>query len=579
MSSTVELIKEKLSVVDVLSSYLKLEKAGMNFKAKCPFHNEKSPSFFVSPSRNSYYCFGCSAKGDIFTFVQEFEGLDFPGALKLLASRAGVEIRAENKEIKNERDRLFSVLEHATFFFQKTLGQTPEALLYLKRRGLAIETVREWRIGFAPAEWRSLREFLRTKGFADSDMEKAGLIKRSDAEIQAGTSREPYDRFRGRVMFPIFDSGGRVIGFSGRILVEDMPTGRQVIIPPKYLNSPETPLFNKSTLLYGFDKAKFEIKKNDSAILVEGQMDLLMSHQAGFKNTVAVSGTALTKDHVTLLSRLSSKLIMAFDSDKAGENAAMRSALIALSLGVDIRMVEIEGGKDPADLVLVDPNLWKTALGSAEHIITFVLHKVLKEKHESRTLGSEVQKKVLPYVSLLKSSIEQSHFIKEISDKTGIRENALWEDLKKTKPPIEGGEVPLVANVSPAKKDPLSRKVASLYFWQESQDKKDFEPQKIKEEVVEVAGEDKWTALLSQFEKEKPELIFEGEMYFGKEGTLQNIKETLTRFKEELLKEELEQSIRRLHEAEKTKNSDEAEKILARCQEIGRRLQELAKMK
>ncbi|OHA86334.1 MAG: DNA primase, partial [Candidatus Zambryskibacteria bacterium GWB1_40_5] len=281
MSSSVDQIKSKIDIVSLISSYIKLEKAGTNYKGRCPFHNEKTPSFFVSPDRGSYYCFGCQAKGDIFTFVQEFEGLDFIGSLKVLADQAGVVLESYNVGEKTEKQRLHSVLEQAVFFYQKKFSDNKEAQDYLKNRGVSEKTIKDFRIGFAPADWRELFDYLSGREIGEKDMLAVGLIKQKE-----GTTSY-YDTFRGRIMFPINDSSGRPVGFSGRILVSDDKS-------PKYLNSPETVLFNKSEILFGLDKAKKDIRLRDYSILVEGQMDLIMLHQIGMTNAVASSGTALT---------------------------------------------------------------------------------------------------------------------------------------------------------------------------------------------------------------------------------------------------------------------------------------------
>ena len=275
MNSPVAKIKERLSIEEVVSSYIKLKKAGANLKAKCPFHNEKTPSFFVSVDRGSYYCFGCGASGDIFTFVEEFEGLDFRGALKLLADRAGVELAAYTKEMKeaeNEKEKLYRAMEEATLYFCDNLTQNREVLNYLKTRGLNEKSIKDFRIGFALLDWRLLYFYLQKKGFSDIEMEKAGLVKKSEKGF--------YDRFRGRIMFPISDSSGRVIAFSGRIFSAQGGSASGGVEQAKYLNSPETPIFSKHAVLYGIYKAKDSIRKNNFSILVEGQMDLILSHQA-----------------------------------------------------------------------------------------------------------------------------------------------------------------------------------------------------------------------------------------------------------------------------------------------------------
>src|SRR3989338_9816751 len=287
MNSPVDKIKERLSIEDVVSSYIKLEKAGANLKARCPFHNEKTPSFFVSPNRESYYCFGCGASGDIFTFVEEFEGLDFKGENNLLSERGGISLEIysrETKETKNDKERIYRIMEEATEFFEGNLGENEQAQEYLKSRGLEDKTIKDFRIGYAILDCRKLYEYLRSKNFTDNEIEKAGLAKK--------TEKGMYDRFRGRIIFPISDSSGRVIAFSGRIFIDDEKSA-------KYLNSPDTPIFSKSMVLYGLDKGKASIRKNNFSILVEGQMDLVLSHQAGYKNTVATSGTALSDSTIS----------------------------------------------------------------------------------------------------------------------------------------------------------------------------------------------------------------------------------------------------------------------------------------
>ncbi|HQO70878.1 MAG TPA: DNA primase [Candidatus Paceibacterota bacterium] len=293
MNSSVQKIKERLSIVDVVSSYISLEKAGKNYKAKCPFHNEKTPSFFVSPDRGTYYCFGCNAKGDIFSFVEKFEGTDFLGALKILADRAGVDLEEYKNKNKDKTELYYEIMEEATIFFEDNLKAKLEARSYLLSRGLNDQSIEKFRIGFAPDSWSSLINHLKKKDFKTEDILAVGLIKKKDTPDQTQKEDHYYDRFRSRIMFPISDSAGRIIAFSGRIFgqSEDSKDG---IVNAKYLNSPETPLFNKSSVLFGLDKAKSSIRNLGYSIVVEGQMDLILSHQSGFTNTVAVSGTAFT---------------------------------------------------------------------------------------------------------------------------------------------------------------------------------------------------------------------------------------------------------------------------------------------
>lgn len=426
--SSVETIKEKLDISDIIGSYIKLEKAGANFKALCPFHHEKTASFLVSPSRGTYYCFGCGAKGDMFSFVQEFEGVDFITALKQLADKAGVKLEDYPRNSAEDafKKRLHRVLESATKLFEENLEEEPEAFTYLEKRGLSKETIKEWRVGYAKNEWRALYDRLTEKEYTENEIQKAGLIKESSGEggVGAQNKKKMYDVFRGRIVFPLRDPAGEVIAFSGRILVDD---GKS----PKYLNTPETILFNKSETLYGLDKAKVPIRKLDYAILVEGQMDLLMSHQAGFGNTVASSGTAFTEAHLRKLQKLSNRIMLAFDADKAGFVAALKSATLAMSLGMEVKIARLPKGSDPAELIKKGIEGWKDALRNAEHLIDFHLGEFLRDKGDKRTLAKNVEKRILPYLTLLRSSIEQSHFVSTIAKKTGLREEAIWADLRK----------------------------------------------------------------------------------------------------------------------------------------------------
>lgn len=429
-SRAVEQIKERLPIAELIASYIKLDRAGANLKGKCPFHNEKSPSFFVSPERNSYYCFGCGAKGDIFTFLQEFEKVDFKEALSILADRAGVVLEtyagSDSKNEDNEKDRLRKIMESATSYFEDVLKDDAKALEYLKNRGLEDKTIKEWRIGSTKKGWNHLYDVLKSQGYSDAEVEKAGLGKQG--------SRGIYDRFRSRIIFPIFDPAGKTVAFTGRFKEweADEAVGEEKgIIPAKYLNSPDTPLFDKSRILYGFNKAKLTIAKWKFALLVEGQMDLLMAQQAGYTNAVATSGTALTKHQLEMLCRFSRNLMIAYDADNAGIEAARRAWLLALSLRMDVKMVRLPKGQDPADIIKDQPDVFKDALRKSEHIVEFYLNVLLGRGLSARDLGKAVESEVLPYVKAIESPIDQRHFVSVVSAKTSIKEEVLIEALKK----------------------------------------------------------------------------------------------------------------------------------------------------
>ena len=570
MSSTIEQIKERLDITDVVGSYLKLDSAGSNFKARCPFHNEKTPSFFVSPTRQTYHCFGCNRGGDILSFVEEIEGLDFKGALHLLADQAGVEIRKEAQSVKSEKNDLFAVLEEAAVFFEGNLKRQNDVIDYLKKRGLTGETAKKFRVGYAHAGWSNLYELLKSKGYPDVLMEKAGLVVNGDKRY--------YDRFRSRIMFPIRDISGRVVGFSGRIFgSEDEKTAH---IQAKYVNSPETELYNKSKILYGFDKAKLAIRKKGFCILVEGQMDLLMSHQSGFENTVAVSGTALTAEHLKLIKRLTDSLVFAFDADDAGIEASKRGVDSALSMGLDVKIVALPSGLDPADLILNDKKEWEIRVKEAQHIIDFYINTLAGKELEQRDFRIKVGELVLPYVAKLKNKINQAHFISEIARKLGIQEEPVWEELRsipldekrinknETKEPVKNTQL------APSRIEMLERKILGIVLWDEESTKNTLGIDEVKEKNKETIDRIKDKNILD--EEKRKVYIFEAEVYYGETKSIKkDFEELILFFKEEILKEEFTCAMGDLRIAENKGDVASVAKFLKLCQEISKKINNL----
>jgi DNA primase len=432
--SAVEQIKEKLSIVDVVAPYVQLQSAGKNLKGKSPFTNEKTPSFYVSPDRGMFYCFSSSKGGDIFTFIQEIEGVDFKGALKQLADRAGVQLVAEDPKFKTERERLYALLEEATQFYGTKRAESPAAEAYLESRGLSKETIERWRIGYAPGPpqggWREVATHLQSLGYTQAECLKAGLVK--GAEV----GKDPYDVFRDRIMFPLFDSSGRVVAFSGRILT----SGTEA---PKYVNSPETELYHKSDLLYGYDKAKQGIRHLNFSLIVEGQFDVVMSHQAGYQNTVAVSGTALTPHHVDLLQRLSMRTVLALDSDRAGISAIKRSAELMLGRGMDVKVARFADGADPADIIKVSPGAFKRAVGNATHIVEFLLDVVQRNTKDSRSYTLAVREEVLPFVAKIPSRLDQEYFIGVVAEHIASTKDAVRSEVERIQKNLERESIPL----------------------------------------------------------------------------------------------------------------------------------------
>jgi DNA primase len=577
MDSPVQKIKERLSIEEIASSYIKLERAGANLKARCPFHNEKTPSFFLSPDRGTYYCFGCGASGDIFTFVEEFEGLDFKGALKLLAERAGVELPRYNKEEEGEKEKLYRVMALAALYFSTNLADHKDVLEYLKSRGLTEKSIGDFQIGFADLDWRDLHAHLKQNNFSEEIMEKAGLIKSSEKGF--------YDRFRGRIMFPIWDSSGRVIAFSGRIFLDD---GKSA----KYLNSPETPIFSKNAVLYGIHMAKDSIRKNNFSILVEGQMDLVMSHQAGYRNTVATSGTALSDSEFSrenivsnlgLVRRLSPNIVLAFDGDQAGEKATERAGRIALSLGMDVKVAEIPPDSDPADLIKEGgAPVWREAIKNSTHIVEFATGAILKKNEKDiRKAGREIKEKVLPLVAALPSSIEKAHFLKKISEMSGILESALADDFKKIE--AEKGEAREVREVKDTERkldtirrqDYIKRKLLGIILWQRSLKEGSIDISNILKQLESVSGKAE-EELLKDAGSSAADLIFEAEIFYHDPDLLsKDAEEMFLNLKEEILKEELGEKMRELYQAEESKDQAKSAQIFKECQELNNQLQEI----
>jgi DNA primase len=428
MGSPVEEIKRRLRIEEVIGSYIELKPAGKALKALCPFHSEKTPSFMVSPERQSFYCFGCNKGGDMFTFVEEFEGVDFKGALKILAEKAHVDLSqydslSRGRVDKKRADQLFMLLKEATKYYAEELKKHEPATTYLLNRGLTQKTIESFTIGFAPDSWDSILNHLRGRGYSDTEIKDAGLaIKKEDGGY--------YDRFRNRIMFPIADSSGRVVAFSGRTLEKDPDVA-------KYINSPETELFKKRDTLFGIDKAKQAIRKFKFSILVEGQMDLVLSHQAGFSNTVATSGTALGGNetgrggvsNLELVRRISKNIVLAFDSDAAGKAAAIKNARYALSLDMDVKIAELPEGKDPADIIRDDKNAWKHVIRSAKNVVLFHLGLIQAEAANERDVLKRVRTDLFETLRAVQSKIEREHYINVLAENLGVREETLLEEF------------------------------------------------------------------------------------------------------------------------------------------------------
>ncbi len=421
--SEIDEIKARLDIVDVIGSYVQLQKAGRSYKAVCPFHSERTPSFFVSPERQSWHCFGaCGEGGDVFSFVMKREGLEFAEALRLLAERAGVPLPERRRaEEDAERERLRQANEAAAQYYHRMLLDSPEgqrARRYMEERGLDRATLQDFQLGFAPPGWESLLRHLRDRGYRQEELLAAGLITSSE--------RGARDLFHERLMFPIADIRGRVVGFGGRSL----PGEGQEESQPKYLNTPQTVLFDKGSILYALDKAKEHIRREGSAVLVEGYMDAIAAHQHGYANVVASMGTALTERQVRLLKRVARDVILALDADTAGQEATLRAVEYQEILGGDIRVAVLPAGLDPDQAIRRQPEGWPALLVGAQPLLDYKFQTVAASLQGARPWErSRAVDELLPLVGLISDRIVRAHYVQRLARLAQMRESELQQML------------------------------------------------------------------------------------------------------------------------------------------------------
>jgi DNA primase len=421
--STVDEVKQKLDIVEVIGQYVKLTKAGRNFKAVCPFHNEKTASFYVFPERQSWHCFGaCSTGGDVFTFVMKKEGLDFGETLRLLADKVGVNLPSyiEQGPRKDEKEKLFQANEAAAQYYHNLLINSTageKAKNYLLGRGLILKTINDFQLGVSPNAWEMLMLYLLEKGFSESELLDAGLILKSE-------EGKTHDRFHNRLMFPIRDARGRTTGFSGRVLDDSLP---------KYMNSPQTAIFDKSGTIYGIDMAASAIRGKDMVVIVEGYMDVIVAHQYGFNNVVASMGTAITEKHITILKKLTKNFALALDPDTAGEEAMTHSVDYENTAEVEIEVVTLPSGEDPDEVIKKDPKLWETAIANAsplaEYMVNFTASKfdLSKTTEKSKLIGQ-----LIPLIAKVKNDLRRDRWLRTLSKLTKIEYNVIEGLLKKS---------------------------------------------------------------------------------------------------------------------------------------------------
>ena len=419
----VERVKESLSIVDLIQEYVPLKQSGRNFKANCPFHSEKTPSFYVSAERQTWYCFGCSRGGDIISFYMEIEKVDFPEALRDLAQKAGVPLSQGYETSKDEKikERIYGMNMLMREYFHYVLlnhDVAKKAREYLENRGVNNRIIETFSLGYSPNAWNAQTDFLKKKGYSEEEIEKAGL--------GIPGKRGVYDRFRGRLMFPIRDHRGQTIAFAGRVLD---PEAKEA----KYINSPETPVYTKGNTLYGIDITRESIKKEKEAIVVEGEFDLLSAFQAGTTNVVAIKGTALTPMQIRLLKRFTDTIVFALDSDVAGDHAARRGIQIADEEEISMKAVILPSGKDPDECIRENPVQWKKAVEKAVPIYDFILSSTLA-KHDPKTVEGKkhISDDLIPVIESIKNAIIQGHYIRQLAELLNVSEETIVTAVKKS---------------------------------------------------------------------------------------------------------------------------------------------------
>lgn len=454
----VEEIKLKIDIVDIIAEYVELKKAGMgSYKACCPFHNEKTPSFVVSQDKQIFHCFGCGKGGDAFTFIQEIEGIDFRESLKILAKKAGVELKTNNysKKEQTKREKILEILNLSTKYYHKllTLKQGETALSYIRNRGLKDETLKKFKIGYSPNNWDNLYRFLKTKGYQEVDLVLSGMIIKKD-------NGGYYDRFRNRVMFPIADLYGNIVGFTARELEKDSKQA-------KYINSPQTEVYDKSSILFGLDMAKSKIKQKDFVIIVEGQMDLITAVEFGTENIIASSGTALTEKQIKILKRYTKNLHFCFDKDKAGENATERAIEIALKEDMNINILSLEEKyKDPDECIRKNKDSWERSIENSKPYIDFYFDKLIEEtKSKDIKIIKEKVQKFLYKINKLNSEIEKDLWIKKVMKHFMFSQNIIEGELNKIKNSEQNNYTPQKKDkIKPKNKYELSELLISIFI-------------------------------------------------------------------------------------------------------------------
>ena len=422
--SVIDEVKQRADIVDIVGQYAKLTKSGRTFRGLCPFHSEKHPSFFVYPEQQSWHCFGaCNTGGDVFSFVMKKQGIDFGEALRQLAQRAGVALpsRFEPGVESEERQRLYQINQAAALYFHNLLNSPAgeKAKSYVTERGFSAQTISDFQLGYSPNSWEGLKQYLMERGYTESELLTAGLIIEPEG-------KKTHDRFRNKLMFPISDARGRTIGFGARVLDDSLP---------KYINSPQTPVFDKSGSLYGINLAKDAIRQQDQAVIVEGYMDVITAHQNGFSNVVASMGTSVTEKQVSTLKRLTKNITLALDADAAGEEAMLRGVGFENTLGAEVKVIILPEGKDPDDVIKQDAKTWQKLLEEALPVVDYTFNMVASELDLTTAKGKSLAvDKLLPIIAEIKDPIRQAHYLQKLAQLLKVSEHSLEAALARIRP-------------------------------------------------------------------------------------------------------------------------------------------------
>ncbi len=576
----IEEIKNKLNIVDIIGEYVKLQKAGKNWRGLCPFHHEKTPSFYVSEDKQLWHCFGCGKGGGIFDFIMEIENITFPEALKILAQRAGVKL--DNKSFKNQsqKEKIYQINRKAALFFQKNLfsQQGKRALEYLKKRGLSEKTIREFKLGFAFDSWHSLENYLKETGFNKKDLISAGLISEKNDKT--------FDRFRSRIMFPFFSLAGEIAGFTGRIF------DKQEQGAGKYVNTPETQVFNKSSLIYGLFQAKNFIKNSNKVLIVEGQMDFLTAWEREIKFALATSGTAFTESQLKIISRYTKNLFLCFDMDEAGQMASERIIPQALAMDFKINILSLPQGKDLADFLLkAKKEDIKNLLKEAKPVMDFYFKRALNIADKNTLEGKkEIANFFLKKVKNISSPIEQGFWVEKLAQSLKVKEEYLYQVLENIKPEkvflqnqqeIKNQKTPKQFFLPKNRWQTLAQKLLSLILIdpkkflpmiKEIVDKKYFFPRDIFLAIKSLEGEktDKETEnFIAYLQLRNSYLFSQDQEKFDFEKELKSISKEL---KKEYYKNQIEQLSLELKNPETQKNKEKSQQI---AQKINKYLKDL----